>query len=412
MTDLEFLLPRDSNRTPDNLLNQLANAKFTLPFSDAAVDFVGKLSQTMLIDHDYRQYPEMIALAHWFRPAHLLQMKQDFLDRSALTGNVFVARGVAFHLAPSNVDSIFAYSWLLSVLCGNANVVRVSRKRTPQILKLCGTANALLAQKKYQDLANCNVILCYEHDDAVTAAISDRCHLRIVWGGNATTRHIRSIPLPPLSTELVFADRFSIAVFNSNAVEILDDSPLRQLAFHFFNDAFWFNQQACSSPRAVIWIGEPESSARAQAKFWEAFSDHVREKNPENLPAQVMDRTTLMFRYAYEHEHIKCFTRQGDIPVRVLLNRITESDRECHDGNGLFIELYRDNLLDIAALIRSVDQTITYFGFEKREWIPMLTNVPPHAADRIVPVGRALEFSPIWDGQDFFRSFTREILLQ
>src|SRR5229473_1854189 len=35
-------------------------------------------------------------------------------------------RGLVFHVPPANVDTIFVYSWALSALAGNRNVVRIS----------------------------------------------------------------------------------------------------------------------------------------------------------------------------------------------------------------------------------------------------------------------------------------------
>ena len=37
-------------------------------------------------------------------------------------------RGNVFHLPPANVDTIFVYSWAISALAGNHNVVRISSR--------------------------------------------------------------------------------------------------------------------------------------------------------------------------------------------------------------------------------------------------------------------------------------------
>ncbi|MFC6804089.1 acyl-CoA reductase [Deinococcus caeni] len=37
-------------------------------------------------------------------------------------------RGLVFHVPPANVDTIFIYSWLMSVLAGNRNVIRLSSR--------------------------------------------------------------------------------------------------------------------------------------------------------------------------------------------------------------------------------------------------------------------------------------------
>ena len=65
---------------------------------------------------------------------------------------------------------------------------------------------------EFAAIAERTLIVCYDHDDAVTKLLSSQCHVRVIWGGDATVRAIRSVPLSPLALEITFADRFSFAV--------------------------------------------------------------------------------------------------------------------------------------------------------------------------------------------------------
>ena len=76
-----------------------------------------------------REFPELASLAHWFRSARIRDLKQA---RVAPLNGVVRGRGLIFHLAPSNVDSVAIYSWLIALLAGNTNLVRVSQRRSPQ----------------------------------------------------------------------------------------------------------------------------------------------------------------------------------------------------------------------------------------------------------------------------------------
>ena len=409
---IEILSPSGSPKSFDQLLEKLTTEKTLMPFSDKLIQFVGEVSRSILTDISFRSYPELFALAHWFRPAQLHELKETLLHDICLKYSEIVARGLVFHIAPSNVDSVFIYSWLLSLLCGNTNVVKISRRRTKQIEMFFNVVNAVINKIEYTSIANGNVILSYDHDDIVTAKISVCCNMRVIWGGDATIKHIRTIALDPLSTEIFFANRFSLAVFNSEAVTELSESFQQELVHNFYNDAFWFNQQACSSPRTIIWIGKSEITLKAQKLFWDALLEQVKLRDPENMPSQVMDRITNLFRYACEHKKMECLALPGLFPSRIHLESISNLDRECHEGNGLFIEIYRDKLDDITSLLQPCDQTIAYFGFKRDDWLKLLPFLPPHAADRIVPVGNALAFSITWDGQNFLKSFTREIQIQ
>lgn len=406
---IDTLLPRAVGSDLDSLLVQLTAVRGNMPFNDQVMDFVGTLSRTVLVDRNFREHPELMAMAHWFRPASLRELRANFLAGNEGRQDVFVPRGVVFHIAPSNVDSVFIYSWLLSLLCGNANIARVSRRRSPQMRAFFDVTAAILERKEYRSLREGNLALSYDHDTALTERLSTHCHLRVIWGGDKTIRQIRILPLPPLATELVFANRFSLAIINAEALLELDAEGLRAIAHGFYNDAFWFNQQACSSPRTVVWVGEAGSTQRARTVFWPVVSEQVRRRQPENLPAQVMDRTTSLFRLAHDHVHARAETLPGSLPSRILVPKLKEEDRDTHDGNGLFIEVDTPSLDEVVPMLASRDQTIAYFGFERKDWLSLLHRLPPHAADRIVPIGSALAFSPVWDGVNLLRSFTREL---
>jgi hypothetical protein len=405
---IDILLPETAD-TLEQLLERQAAVRGGEPFNARVMDFVARLSRTVLGDRAFREHPELMAMAHWFRPANLRDLRQQFLGDGE---RLFLRRGLVFHLAPSNVDSVFIYSWLLALLCGNANIARVSRRRTPQMQAFFAVAARLLREPEWQDLADANIVLSYDHDASLTALLSARCQLRVIWGGDNTINEIRTIPLPPLSAELAFANRFSLAVLSAPAVTALEDEALIRLAQGFYNDAFWFNQQACSSPRALVWIGSGAQRLQAQARFWPAVEAEVQRRAPENLPAQVMDRTTSLFRLALQHDQARAETAPGALPSRILVDMLTPDDRLCHDGNGLFIELERMRLEELAPLLVMRDQTIACFGIERADWLALLPLLPPHAADRIVPIGEALAFSPVWDGVNLLQAFTRELQLK
>ena len=58
----------------------------------------------------------------------------------------------------------------------------------------------------------------------------------------------------------------------------------------FFNDISWFSQQACSSPRLIIWIGDTKSTEKAKDIFWKNFKDYIMEKNYDDTGGMAMDR--------------------------------------------------------------------------------------------------------------------------
>src|SRR5438876_12279241 len=118
-----------------------------------------------------------------------------------------VPRGLVFHVPPANVDTIFIYSWLISVLTGNRNIVRLSKRASPQTDVICRVFNATLATAG-RSLRQNTVMLRYGHEPEITEALSAVADVRILWGGDATITAVRSFPLPPHATELTFPDRY------------------------------------------------------------------------------------------------------------------------------------------------------------------------------------------------------------
>ena len=52
---------------------------------------------------------------------------------------------------------------------------------------------------------------------------------------------------------------------------------------------------------------------------------------------------------------------------------------------------------------------MSYYGFQLKELKSLVQTIRPKGIDRIVPVGRTMDFSLYWDGKDLINSFSRII---
>lgn len=388
-------------------VKKLYDKSFLPPFSQVVLDFLHDLSKEILQNKRLREFPELIALGFWLRKGSIVKIQEDFLKYSA--HKVIKPRGVALHFAPANVDTIFVYSWVLSLLAGNSNIIRISQKENEALLKLVDIIRNCLQDKKYEQISERLFVCSYEHNEKVTEFLSLHCHTRVIWGGDETVKTIRKIPLAPLANELVFADRFSLVALSSEAVLNAATEEFSRLLHNFYNDAFTFDQMACSSPRLVVWIGEDEVVMKAKEKFWQALEQLVKEKNYEVAPAMNMNRLTTAFYYAAHNYSLpQSSVLQTEIK-RIAIMELSDEIRSMHCGAGLFLEYEAESLDQVASLLADKDQTLTYYGFSKDELIQFVSNIQNRAIDRIVPIGEALNFSKVWDGVDLLVSFTREI---
>jgi hypothetical protein len=406
---IQALLGTSPGEHLSKTLQRLSSLPAWRPFDERVVNFIGKFSQKILTSPRVRDFPELAALGHWFRKARLVEVNRTYCI--AVNGQMQIERGLVFHLAPSNVDSVFMYSWLISLLAGNANLVRVSQKGGSQQELLITILQEISQIPDHAEVADRFVLMTYPHDDRITEQISEACMVRVIWGGDATVRAIRSIPLRPTAIELCFPDRFSAAALSAAAIIAADNDGFNKLIQGFFVDTFWFAQQACSSPRIVVWVGSEADVEAAKRRFWPALNKVVDNRRAENTPAMVMARLGAAFEYAaHGLAELTIEVRLDDFPAKLELttNRLNEI-REIHCGNGLFLQMQIQTFAELGSKLTDKEQTLSVYGFEDQDYLSLIATLQPRALDRMVPVGMALSFEQVWDGQDLITSFTRRI---
>ncbi len=393
-----------------NHFEELVKLPFLGMFDERAIHFLNALSKQILTNKQMRQYPELMATGFWLRKGHIHKLQEDFSKR--LEGGLILPRGVVFHIAPSNVDSIFLYSWVLSLLAGNSNIIRLSTRQDEQLLVLLALIERTLAKEEYSELRLRNMVVSYPHDDHITKLLSSKCHVRVIWGGDATIQAVRAIPLKPIATEIVFADRFSSVVLSAEQVLRASNPDFKQFIHHFYNDAFWFQQMACSSPRMVAWIGEKDEVDQAQTRFWLAVQEKLEQREHSISAALHMTRLSTAYYYGAQAETAAVTVTDSGSPLRIEMKDLNKNIREVHCGGGVFLEMAFASLSELASVFNEKDQTLTYYGFNKDELAELVMKLQGRGIDRIVPVGQALDFHEIWDGYHLLTYFTREIDLR
>lgn len=404
MTPLvQTLVPKPGVADLDEVLTRLQRATVTVPFAAARIDFVADLARAL--SRRGRGMPETQALAFWMRKAELNRLAADFrkLESDHL---LLMPRGTVFHVPPANVDTLFVYSLVLSLLVGNRNIVRLSSRATDQSSLILDTLNDVLGE--HPEVAAATTMITYGHDDTVTAAISSACDVRVIWGGDATVVTIRQAPLPPHATELAFPDRFSMAAIGTSAYLDLDLDERHALAEKFFNDAYWFDQLGCSSARLLIWVGEGDTDAAA-ADFHARLRRIVAEKGYVADTSAAIAKIGQSMRTIIDADVTSYTPYDNNLTVLDVAAFPDVRGEFC--GAGLFYQLHADNLFELVPHIRRADQTLATFGIahdQLREFAIALTG---RGIDRIVPFGQALQFDRIWDGHDLLQDFTRKVTI-
>ena len=387
-----------------DVVTHLKKSGIWQPFDEKAVSFVNELSSRLLKYPGINKFPDLVALAYWFRRSNIKKLSQAYTNSDNF---IRVGRGLALHISPSNVDTIFVYSFFLSLLSGNTNFIRVSQSQSAQLDILI---------ELFSDIHNSGVseasarfaICTYPHDNEVTSFVSQNCDLRLIWGGDATVSEIATIPLKPTALELKFANRNSFSAINLTAIERLSDFELLALVTSFYSDIRLFGQQACSSPRAVYFVGSREANDQSD-RFWKLFRNVSQHHDLE--PSQVMNRLVSASSMAVSGLVCGKTTSIGVNEVTVLNGNLSagKSYREIHSGEGLIIQYFLLSLDDLHAQIIDKDQTLSIFGFDGEAVSTFVTSLSNRGIDRVVPIGKALDFGHIWDGSDLIDAMSRKI---
>jgi hypothetical protein len=399
-----MLMATTADLDDDTLAGRLAGVAagpVRQPFDAQSLDFLKALARDIRTDPVASVFPDLRAFGFWCRPAAMPGLK-GHLDWGAPSDSVILPRGVVFHLPPANVPTLCAYGWVLSLLAGNRNIVRLPGRLAP-------SAQALLRliERGLDDaprLRDQQLFLSYDHDDAITSLLSAHCDVRVVWGGDATIARIRALPLPPLAAELCFADRFSMAAFRAGAVLGLADDALRRLAGRFRDDLFTFGQQACSSPHLAVWVGTADHCQAASARLYGAVA--AIEGAGGQDAATMVARMSQITRAIIDHP-VRALTSFGPHLVVLTLDGFADLRADPGDGGTLF-EWHVADLQALVPHLRRKDQTLTHLGFSQDD----LLRLAQGGFDRLVPVGQALAFDVLWDGQDLLRAFSRSVTLR
>lgn len=255
-------------------------------------------------------------------------------------------------------------------------------------------------------LARNTFMIRYGHDDEITKALSAICDLRVIWVGDATVNAIRAISLEPHARNLAFRDRSSLCAIQA---ERYLDTPADQrarLALRFYNDLFWFDQMACSSPRLLVWCGAPKVCSEASAAFSGALLSVIAEKHP---PGEISNRINL-FTFACQAILDGAAGGYSDMgPHLTLLHLDRLANFRKHHGGGLLFQFQAPTLAALAGAVQRKGQTLTYSGFNADELRAFAELLNGRGIDRVVPIGSALAFHRHWDGWDLLAELTRYV---
>ena len=371
------------------------------PFAEPVLAFLGDVSAALMRDREAKAYPDVITFAFFCRRAHLEQLRAEYPESDRL------GRGVTFHIAPSNVPVNFAYSLVSALLAGNACIVKASSQDFAQTRIICRAMDSLLRAQHSALAPYVNVCIYPRERQDITEALSAECDARVIWGGDETVRRVRAAAIAPHAVEVTFPDRYSLLAVRAQAVLDMDDKQLAAAAQGFYNDTYLTDQNACTSPRLVYWLGEEEVS-QAQERFWQAVHAYASARYPVE-PVVAVDKLTAAFRAALSLDQAKLQPMPDNTVVRVTADSLNDGIDDQRCAGGFFVEYAARTLDDLIPVAKRRWQTLSYIGLEAEEVRRFVADNGLYGIDRIAPVGHTMDFALTWDGYDLIRTLSRRI---
>ena len=388
MNSLKVLAPK-TLENPEQIFSQSPLSVF----EPVILSFIQSLSTCLLKDPLAKQLPELVALGFWLRSANILNIiAKD-------PGGIKKALGTVMHFTPANVDTMFVYSWVCSLLMGNNNIVRLASAESQTKDVLLELLDRVMSQVEHADIAKRNAFVTYAKESNCSATLSMQADARVIWGGDDSVNAIRALPCKPRCRDISFADRYSAALINGD--DLRTKEQITTLATLLWKDTEPHAQQACSSPRVVYWLGD----AALQQKVFEQIDTLAMSKEmaANQLNNHLVTSQLLQSERATAKPLVQ--NRICALPVSSL----NEKMLAWHSGSGLFLVYQLDNVEQLAALVDDKLQTLSYWEIEKHSLLKLLQSPSIKGLDRIVPVGQALEFTPDWDGYRLLTDLSRHI---
>lgn len=377
-------------------VEQMQSIRPLRPYDDGVIAFLNDLSALLRVN---REYSDVATFGFWCRKGALLKEKGKYDDISERFG-----KGIVFHSTPSNVPVNFAFSFAAGLLAGNANIVRLPGKPFEQVMIISNAIKKLL-ETKYQNIAPYIVFVKFPPVKEITDVFSSLCNVRVIWGGDMTVAELRQSKIPARTTEITFADRHSIAVIDADAY--LKAERKDTIIQNFYNDTYFSDQNACTSPRIIFWKGKRKEEAKAD--FW----NRVHEKTVKEYtlaPIQSVGKLNAMYSVASQ-KRVRIEKSDDMFITRLDIDKIDRDLMNYKYNSGFYFEKDIENLREIVDICDVRCQTLTYFGIGEEDFRIFLEEVRPAGIDRIVPMGKSMDFALIWDGYDLIRQMSRRVTI-
>jgi hypothetical protein len=388
-----------------NNLKKIKNLEIKInePFHELSLNFLNSFSLELKKNKSVYKSPELFYLMLFCSKKNILKLKKNYLSNQFRIG-----RGLVFHVCPNNVPTNFVFSFIFGLLSGNTNIVKLPSKKSREKDLIVSSIKKVLLKKKFNEIKKSNIFLEYDYklENSLTKLISSKSDARVIWGGDKTIKSIKEFETQPRCVDVNFSDRYSLSVIEAKKINNLTKTQINILARKFFYDVFTMNQMACNSPHFLFWSGQ--LNPILEKYFWNKVCSISKEKFKfDNM--HVISKYNNLVNKLMNNNFIEKINLYKNFLYVINVNKKITNIEEVRGENGTIFQVKINNLNDLSKFIKKKCQTITYYGFKKREFENLIKKNNLLGADRIVEIGQAFEFDLNWDGFDAIKTLTRVV---
>lgn len=406
MAELEYLYPRLGTASIEECEKRVASVRTLAgirPFDPAVITFLDDLSRELFTL--VRSSPALAPLAFFLRKSAMVQLASNARKRVP-EGSFTVPQGVVFHIPPTNVDTLFVYTLALALVTGNTNIIRISENAGPATTALLEVLFNVL--DRHDRIAALVTTVRFSRDAEVLERLSGLCSVRMIWGGDASVTAIRNAPLPPHAKDLTFPDRLSFAMIGTEAWTAATENERNATVEGLYNDSYWFDQMACSSPQQIVMVGHPEEGAAVTEDLFTRL-DQVARARYEQADGLAINKMVAAVRGSAGGAGRLHWASNAS----VALEGLSLADAAViRPGGGFFSIQHVRSPIDLLPQIDRRVQTLSVFGLSRESIVQFIELLNGRGIDRVVSIGHALDFSAVWDGKDLTLELLRLVTVE
>jgi hypothetical protein len=307
-------------------------------------------------------------------------------------------RGLVVHWLAGNVPVLGLLSLLLSFLCKNINVLKVSHVSAGLLPRLLDGFRGVTYTNRAGEpisgdllLDTVAVVYADRTETEAARALSALADVRLAWGGREAVEAVMNLPRRLGTEDVVFGPKTSLAVVG--AEQLSDRETASRVALALARDASAFDQRGCNSPHTVfVERGGAVSPSQFAPLVAEAMEAVARQNPPGRVdPAGAMN--VLAVRAEYDMRGEAHYGRGTDWTVVYC-----EDDRglatACY-GRTLFIRPV-DDVFEVVAFCSEQTQTVGLAVDRRR--LKLAEVLTAHGVARCPRLGTMRLFDSPWDG--------------